>query len=146
MCTHALSRLTNWGLALIITHVPAPEDTWAVYALLGRRIADARVQSRIPISQTDLAQRSGLSRGSIANIEAGRQRPPIETIWRIAAVLNVDPRELLPSLEEVHHQVRASRSVAIHHTRVAQVTGASYGKVADFLLRQGDGPHGRKNS
>jgi len=68
------------------------------YEALGHRIRGARDQAGL--SQLELAQRVGLARASIANLEAGRQRPPVHTIVLIASVVEVPVEALLPSLDE----------------------------------------------
>ena len=53
-------------------------------------------------SQGDLAEVLGLSRTSVVNIEAGRQRPPLVTLYRIAEVYGVEIAALLPPLASVN--------------------------------------------
>jgi transcriptional regulator with XRE-family HTH domain len=48
-------------------------------------------------SQSELADRVGLSRASIANIERGRQRVPLHMLRVFARELGVDPQVLLPA-------------------------------------------------
>jgi transcriptional regulator with XRE-family HTH domain len=52
-------------------------------------------------SQEDLADALGLSRTSVVNIEAGRQRSPLVTLYRIAKRYGVDVTTLLPPMSEV---------------------------------------------
>ena len=59
-----------------------------------------RQRREAKLSQTQLAQRCGLARGSIANIESGNQRPTLHTLWSLADALEVDMRSLLPSRDE----------------------------------------------
>ena len=74
----------------------------SLYALLGKRIADARSKrSGGSWSQGRLAKACRLSRGSIANIELGRQHAPIHTIWQIGTALGIEPRLLLPTVDEL---------------------------------------------
>ncbi len=82
--------------------MPEPLKVLELYAAIGRQIAAARLRVHPrPISQTELATRVQLARGSIANIERGRQRPPLDTLYRIARALGVEPRQLLPSLADL---------------------------------------------
>jgi len=69
-----------------------------IYGQVGGRVAAAR--RRKGWSQTDLAKRARLTRGSVANIELGRQRAPLETVWRIGEALGIEPRMLLPSMSD----------------------------------------------
>lgn len=70
------------------------------YGELGRRIRAARKRlSGGGLTQEQLAQRVGLSRSSIANIERGEQQPPVHVFARIAEALDVRPENLLPKLD-----------------------------------------------
>jgi transcriptional regulator with XRE-family HTH domain len=61
-------------------------DSW-VYSGVASRIKACREKSGL--RQDDLALRVGLSRGSIANIETGRQKMLLHTLIDIARALNV---------------------------------------------------------
>jgi transcriptional regulator with XRE-family HTH domain len=79
-----------------------PLDEKKLYKALGRRIAAARKRlESSPLSQSQLADLVGLTRGSIANIERGYQHPPIETLFRLAQALGTEPQVLLPGLADV---------------------------------------------
>lgn len=69
-----------------------------LYELVGQKVERQRREAKL--SQTQLAQRCGLARGSIANIESGNQRPTLHTLWSLADALNVDMRSFLPSRDE----------------------------------------------
>ena len=47
------------------------------------------------ISIVELSSRIGMSRVSISNMIAGRQSPPVDTLEKIAAALDVETWELL---------------------------------------------------
>ena len=64
------------------------------YEEFGARVRAARGDR---LSQAQLARQVGMSRGSIANIETGRQHVPLHMILVLARELGVDPRSLLPS-------------------------------------------------
>lgn len=64
------------------------------YRELGERIRQARSAKRV--SQQDLAVSTGLTRTSIANVEAGRQRLPVDRLFDISIALGVDAASLLP--------------------------------------------------
>lgn len=71
-------------------------DGWDnVYADVGGRISRARRAASI--SQDKLAKRVQVTRTSIVNIEAGRQRAPLHLLWQIAAVLEVEVADLIPT-------------------------------------------------
>nr|WP_315458017.1 helix-turn-helix transcriptional regulator [uncultured Sphingorhabdus sp.] len=66
-----------------------------IYQALGARISTRR--SELKLSQADLAERVGLSRGSVANVEAGRQRLPLHQVYRFLEALRLpDVSDLLP--------------------------------------------------
>ncbi len=48
------------------------------------------------LSQLDLAQRIGLQRTSVTNIEAGKQKIQLHTLFNVAHALGISPESLLP--------------------------------------------------
>lgn len=68
----------------------------AFYVDLGQRIKRGRQQ--VPVSQADLASKLGLTRTSIANVEAGRQRPAAHQVAMLAQILEVPIEDLLPTV------------------------------------------------
>lgn len=70
------------------------------YADLGDKIKKQRV--RKGYNQEDLGKYLGLTRTSIVNIEKGRQRPPVHTLYELANFLNIGIRELFPIVEKKH--------------------------------------------
>jgi transcriptional regulator with XRE-family HTH domain len=67
----------------------------AIYHALGARIATRR--NELKLSQADLAERVGMSRGSVANVEAGRQRLPLHQVYRYLEALRLgEVGDLLP--------------------------------------------------
>jgi transcriptional regulator with XRE-family HTH domain len=73
-----------------------------LYEVLGARIAGVR--NDIGISQGKLAEKVGLSRVSIVNIEHGRQRPPLHLVWQIANVLGIEATSLIPLRQDLDDQ------------------------------------------
>jgi transcriptional regulator with XRE-family HTH domain len=72
-----------------------------LYRELGRKIREARARSGQKLSQEKLAKRLDISRASIVNIEAGRQRAPLHLLWQIAEILGTDLTLLIPRREEL---------------------------------------------
>jgi transcriptional regulator with XRE-family HTH domain len=68
----------------------------AFYVEVGHRVRSAR--ERAGLTQDALAERVALSRTSVTNIERGRQRVLLHTLWDIAAVLGVEPVTLIPKV------------------------------------------------
>jgi transcriptional regulator with XRE-family HTH domain len=65
-----------------------------LYSEIGRRIKAER--EALGFTQIDLAQEIGLTRTSLTNIEAGRQRLPIHVLYAIASALALPVSDLLP--------------------------------------------------
>lgn len=65
-----------------------------VYALVGQAIKEKRELAGL--TQEGLAQRVSLTRTSITNIEKGRQRILVHTLFQIAEALLIEPSALLP--------------------------------------------------
>jgi transcriptional regulator with XRE-family HTH domain len=76
----------------------------ALYVEIGARVRGARKQRGW--SQADLAHAVNLTRSSIANLEAGRQRSLIHVALLIAQALGVPVDTLLPSGPELDKLVR----------------------------------------
>ncbi len=70
-----------------------------LYEMIGERVRARRGS----LTQADLADRIGIGRTSITNLELGHQRMPLHYLVRIAEALDCDVRELLPSREELLH-------------------------------------------
>ena len=97
---------------------------------MGRKVANQR--RKLGFSQTQLAHRCSFARGSIANIESGRQRPTLHTLWAIASELSVDMRSLLPSPEEYQMSEAVSENTQITG-RLKKAAGESQDQVAAFI-------------
>jgi transcriptional regulator with XRE-family HTH domain len=65
-----------------------------LYISVGANVRDAR--KRAGLTQADLAAAVRMTRSSIANLEAGRQRIPVHLLVWIGETLGVRPRDLLP--------------------------------------------------
>ncbi len=61
---------------------------------VGLRLQRARKERGI--TQEELAHRIGMPRPSYANIESGRQRVPLDVVWRAAIVLSQPISSLVP--------------------------------------------------
>ena len=66
-----------------------------IYKPLGQLVRAFR--TRAGLSQQELADKIGLTRTSVTNIEKGRQRIPLHLLFALADALKVAPRQLLPS-------------------------------------------------
>lgn len=71
-------------------------DKKAIYRAFGKAVADRR--RRLHMTQADLAERIGLSRGSIAHIERGSQKVFLHQILALADALELDSsHEIIPT-------------------------------------------------
>ena len=67
-----------------------------LYVQIGRRIKSIRKSAGV--TQEDLARDLDITRTSLTNMEAGRQRMQVLMIYAIAARLECDVNELLPPM------------------------------------------------
>ena len=79
-------------------------DTLA--ATIGDRIRRARTAA--DLTQQQVADVSGLSRSSVANVEVGRQLPPVDTLAAVAAFLKTTVAEAAVVLAELLDDVGAA--------------------------------------
>lgn len=70
-----------------------------LYEIIGRKVKNFREDKKI--SQTELGDKVKLTRSSVANIESGRQKVQIDTLYNIAQTLEVEIQDLLPTLAEL---------------------------------------------
>lgn len=73
------------------------EDT--LYKHIGRLVKFYRQASKV--TQDELAERVGVTRTSITNIESGSQKLPLHLLFRICAALNLEAADILPRLSDV---------------------------------------------
>lgn len=66
-----------------------------IYRHIGSLIKARR--KTLQLKQENLANMLGISRGSLANIETGRQNVLVHQLYRFAAALQLTPVDLLPS-------------------------------------------------
>lgn len=67
----------------------------AFYADVGKMIKKYRVQAGF--TQAELASRIEMTRSSVANIEAGRQRFPLHVLAQLSEILDSQPSVLIPA-------------------------------------------------
>jgi transcriptional regulator with XRE-family HTH domain len=79
----------------------------AFYTEVGRRVRQARETAGL--TQDTLATRVALSRTSVTNIEGGRQKMLLHTLWELAAALGVEPAALLPDARNASEEPDAGR-------------------------------------
>ena len=100
--------------------VLAMADFDDLYGEVGRKLRQARVTQGL--SQERLAQQLGISRASVVNIEAGRQRAPLHLLWQLSEALATDLSMLIPRREELSPTVREA---ALDPAMVKQIREAA---------------------
>ena len=84
--------------------VKPPKKDRIHYAGVGPRVRQLRTD--MSLTQTELAQRSGVSHSSLSKIENSQLSPTFETILRIVDGLEIDISELLTSSEDTALRTR----------------------------------------
>jgi transcriptional regulator with XRE-family HTH domain len=79
--------------------------TASLYKKFGQRVRQNRLLKNL--NQSELAQRVGLSRTSITNIERGEQRVLLHHLYALAESLSIAPMELLPPSHELSDEHEA---------------------------------------
>ncbi|MHA4808399.1 helix-turn-helix domain-containing protein [Flavitalea flava] len=108
-----------------------------IYEELGKRIKAAREKEGI--NQDVVAKYLDLSRVSISNIEAGKQRVQLHTLLDIVRILRIDLNELLESLSHLLvNVVSEARTKRIHDSlstpsTARDVTEEDTNRVNDFI-------------
>jgi transcriptional regulator with XRE-family HTH domain len=66
-----------------------------LYKAFGAKVRERR--QTMEMTQLQLSRQIGLTRGSVANIEAGRQSVLLHQFFDITAALQIEPEQLLPA-------------------------------------------------
>lgn len=104
------------------------------YLELGFAIYEARRKK--DFSQEMLAQKVGLSRASIVNIEKGRQNPPLHLLWMIAKELDTDVATLIPDFSLDENELKPSLQQIIRKKeKEGQFNDDSLKKMYSFLSK-----------
>jgi transcriptional regulator with XRE-family HTH domain len=67
----------------------------SIYRHIGELIKSRRKRLKPPLTQQELAQRLGISRASLANIETGRQNVLVHHLYDFARALGLSPNDFL---------------------------------------------------
>lgn len=86
-------------------------DRDAFYREVGLRLQFARKAQRK--TQHDIAAVLAMPRATYANFERGRQRIPVDVVWRASVVLGIPLRDLLP--EPVNDSPTSNRTGVFHY-------------------------------
>lgn len=74
-----------------------------LYEIIGNRISELRRLGNN--NQQELADKVGVSRSSISNIESGRQQLSLHLLYRICQVYNSEIHVIIPKVSEVASKV-----------------------------------------
>lgn len=80
----------------VVTFTKAVRQVERPYVLFGEAVREARYDRGW--NQHELADKLGYSRGSVANIEVGRQRILLTDLLSFAKVLRLDPKVLFAAV------------------------------------------------
>lgn len=100
-----------------------PDDD-LLYQAVGEKIRHVRERSKPKISQAQLANRLGISRASIVNIEAGRQHAPLHVLWQIAEILGTELVLLIPRRDEL---LETQAPIKLDEQTISQIEIAANG-------------------
>jgi transcriptional regulator with XRE-family HTH domain len=101
---------------------PRLEENREFYAAVGQRIAKLRTGR---LTQEALANRTGLTRTSIINIEKGRQQILLHTLMDISRALQVPVSDLIPEIDNLEMMLRDKPQTALNWIRSAASKSAS---------------------
>lgn len=87
-----------------------PIDHDSLYAQIGKRIQ--RKRASLGLTQLELAKDVGLSRTSVANIEAGNQNAPVHVLYEICVVLQLRPADIFPEIDGIRSSIVVGDSIA----------------------------------
>jgi DNA-binding XRE family transcriptional regulator len=82
-----------YGTILLSDIREKKEATMPAVVYIGDRLREVR--TRRLLTQEELAEKSGVSPSTVANIERDHREPHFRTIRKLAKALDVDPTELL---------------------------------------------------
>ena len=107
---------------------PTSGDIEPLYAEIGRRVRRAR--RRAALTQAAVADRTSLSRTSIANIERGEQRFMVHCLFELAAALNVAVERLIPpqTMSDATTRVETAIQGMLNDPRAAEFVKAGLTK------------------
>ena len=91
-----------------------------LYAEVGQKLRQARETQGL--SQDKLAKQLGISRASVVNIEAGRQRAPLHLLWQLSEALATDLSLLIPRREEL---TPSTKQIVLDPAMIKQIREAA---------------------
>jgi transcriptional regulator with XRE-family HTH domain len=75
-------------------------------------------RSRAMLTQKELADLAGISRGAVSHLEQGRRQPMVTTLRALCSALDCDPGDLI-SDEGIEHDLSQQDAPTGHRSRAA---------------------------
>jgi len=107
------------------------EEIDFLYTAIGQKIRDARKLASF--SQQQLADKLGLSRVSVVNIEKGRQHPSIHVLVDISRTLNEPLIQLLSDSIVNGHTTKISKDKVKRRSK--HTSEADQSKILNFIMQ-----------
>jgi transcriptional regulator with XRE-family HTH domain len=105
------------------------------YEMIGSSIVCKRKE--LGLTQIELANKTGMSRTSIVNIEKGRQYPPVHLLWEISHALEAKLSEILPEKARgmyVSEGDSSLKKVVLSKVKKTDIAEESISKIKSFVL------------
>jgi transcriptional regulator with XRE-family HTH domain len=99
-----------------------PINEKRLYESIGGKIKQLRINKNY--NQTELAQKIGLERTSVTNIETGKQKVTLATLYNISRSLDVSLDELLPNVDDL-----IDRTVMINNDREISIGAKTFAAI-----------------
>jgi DNA-binding XRE family transcriptional regulator len=121
-------------------------DDGKLYSLLGERIQRLRRMQSPLMSQERLAKTLGLTRTSVTNIERGKQKVTLDTIYKLCETFGMQIADLMPPLAEVSQKAEQSVVVAGQAYDVPTKTANSIKRLLPEVAELLPKPRGGRNT
>jgi DNA-binding XRE family transcriptional regulator len=105
-------------------------DEKKLFTLIGERIKQLRRTQSPQMNQERLGKLLGLTRTSITNIESGKQKLTVDTLFKLCEMFSVEVSELVPKLSDV---VVASAKQVVVGGQSFDVPAKAAGVIASLL-------------
>lgn len=105
------------------------------YISIGSSIVTKRKE--LGLTQIELANKTGMSRTSIVNIEKGRQYPPVHLLWTISCALESTPADFFPENNGGMFVIEDNlplKNVILRKAKKEDITEESISKIKSFIL------------
>jgi transcriptional regulator with XRE-family HTH domain len=101
--------------------MPSEKESHNLYEIVGRRVREARKAAKL--TQEELATRVDLTRTSVTNIEKGRQKLLLHTLFDLAAEMKVPVAQLLPVERDEQPQIEQKLSDGLSQVEKQWIVG-----------------------